>query len=134
MRREKTFALGESHGMTRDGTNRVKRRAGAADQVVLDGENGFRSNSEGAFEEEIVDADNGTGEGVFYGGEESIGEAVADGAKSSVEGGTGDGGDGFAEELDGGFFAERAGLALESYAHFKDDSTPQHGHRVWRFI
>ncbi len=40
----------------------------------------------------------------------------------------------FAEELDGGFFAEGAGLALESYAHFKDDSTPQHGHRVRRFL
>ena len=40
---------------------------------MLDGEDGFGSDGEGAFEEEVVDADDGAGEGVFYGGEESIG-------------------------------------------------------------
>ena len=130
---EEAFALSESHGMTRDGADRIERGAGAADEVMLDGEDGFGSDVEGAFEEKIVDADNWAGEGVFYGGEESVGQAVADGAEGGIEGGAGNGGDSLAEELDSGFFAEGAGLALESYAHFKDDSTPQHEHRVRRF-
>jgi hypothetical protein len=134
MRREETFALSESHGMTRDRTNRVQSRAGAADQVVLDGENGLRSDGEGALQEQVVDTHDWPREGVFYWSEKSVSEAVADGAEGGVEGGTGDGGDGFAEELDSGFFAEGARLALESYAHFKDDSTPQHGHRGRRFL
>ena len=134
MRREKTFALSESHGMRGYGADGIKRRVWAADQVVLDGKDGFGSDGEGAFEEKIVNADDGSGEGVFYGREESVGEAVADSAEGSVEGGARDGGDGFAEELDSGFFAEGAGLALKGYTHFKDDSTPQCGNRVRRFL
>ena len=134
MRREKTFALSESHGMRGYGADGIKRRAGAADQVMLDGEDCFSGDGEGAFEEEIVNTHDGSGEGVFYGGEESVGEAVADGAEGSVEGRARDGGDVVTEELDGGFFAEGAGLALESYAHFKDDSTPQHRDWVRRFL
>jgi len=96
----------------------VKRGAGYADDVMFDWEDGFGSDGQGAFEEEIVDADNRASEGVFYGGEERVGEAFADGAKGGVEGGARDGGDFDAEELDGGFFTERAGLALEGDAHF----------------
>ena len=102
--------------------------------MVLDGEDCFGSDGEGAFKEEIVNADDWPREGVFYGGEESVGEAIADRAEGSVEGGARDGGDVVAEELDGCFFAEGAGLALESYAHFKDDSTPQQGYRVRRSV
>jgi hypothetical protein len=40
---------------------------------MLDGENGLGSDGEGAFEEKIVDADDGACEGVFYGGKESVG-------------------------------------------------------------
>ena len=131
---EEAFALSQRHGMTRDRADGIERGAGAADEVMLDGEDGFGSDGERAFEEKIVDADDGAGESVFDRGEESVGQAVADGAEGGVEGGAGDGGDSLAEELDSGFFAEGAGLALESYAHFKDDSTPQHGHRVRRFL
>ncbi len=98
------------------GADVAERGAGAPDEVMLDGEDGFGSDGERAFQKEIVDADDGAGECVFDGGEESVGAAFADGAENGVEGGAGDGGDGFAEELDGGFFAEGAGLALEGDA------------------
>ena len=113
---EEAFALREGHGMRGDGANVDECGAGAGDEVMLDGEDGFGGDGEGAFEEEIVDADDWACEGVFYGGEESVGEAVADGAEGSVEGGARDGGDGFAEKLDGGFFAEGARLALKGDA------------------
>jgi hypothetical protein len=116
---EEAFALRQGHGMTGDGADVAELGAGAADELMRDGEDGFGRDGEGAFEEEIVDADDGAGEGVLHGGEESVGKAVADGAEGGVEGGAGDGGDGFAEELDGGFFAEGAGLALEGHAHFR---------------
>lgn len=40
---------------------------------MLDGEDGLGGDGERAFQEEIVDTDDGAGEGVFYGGEESVG-------------------------------------------------------------
>jgi hypothetical protein len=110
---EEALALGESHGMRGYGANGTEGRAGAADKVMLNGKYGFGGDGEGAFEEEIVDADDWTGEGVFYGSEESVGEPFGDGAEGGVEGGARDRGDGFAEELDGGFFAEGAGLSLK---------------------
>ena len=110
---EETFALREGHGMACDGAEVVECGAGAADEVMLDGENRLGGDGEGAFKKEVVDADDGAGEGVFYGGQEGVGEGVGDGAEGGVEGGAGDGGNGFAEELDRGGFAERAGLALE---------------------
>jgi hypothetical protein len=113
---EESFALREGHGMRGDGADVAECGAGAADEVMLDGEDGFGDDGEGTFEEEIVDADDWTRERVFDGGKESIGEAIADGAEGGVEGGARDRGDGFAEELDGGFFAEGAGLALKGDA------------------
>jgi hypothetical protein len=104
--------------MRGDGADGIERGAGAADEVVFDRQNGFRDDGEGAFEEEIVDADDWAGEGVFDGSQESVGEAVTDGAKSGVKGGTRHGRNFFAEELDGRFFAESAGLALKRDAHF----------------
>jgi len=86
---------------------------------VLDGEDGFGGDGESAFEKEIVDADDGSGEGVFYGGEERVGGAFVDGAEGGVKSGARNGGDGFAEKLDGGGFAEGAGLALEGDAHLQ---------------
>ena len=59
--------------MRGDGADRIERGAGAADEVVFDRQNGFRDDGEGAFEEEIVDADDGSGERVFYRGQESVG-------------------------------------------------------------
>src|ERR1700688_3466121 len=84
---------------------------------MLDRQDGFGGDGEGAFEQEIVDADGWAGEGVFDGGQESVREAVADGAEGGVEGGARDRGDSFAEKLDGGFFAEGSGLPLEGDAH-----------------
>src|SRR5580698_3074894 len=103
--------------MRGDRADRIERRAVAADEVMLDRQDGFGGDSQGAFEEEIIDADDWAGESVFDWGQESVREAVADGAEGGVEGGSRDRGDSFAEKLDGGFFAEGAGLALEGHAH-----------------
>jgi len=54
--------------MRGDGADAIERRAGAADQVMLDVENGFGGDGEGAFEEQIVDAEDWAGERVFDGG------------------------------------------------------------------
>ncbi len=118
MRGKEALALGQGHGMRGHGAYRVEGRARAANQVMLDGENGFGGDGEGAFKEEIVDADDWTGERIFDRGEESVGEAFADGTEGGVEGGARDRGNSFAEEADGGFFAEGTGLALEGDAHF----------------
>lgn len=101
---------------------------------MLDRQDGLGGDDEGAFEEEIVNADYGSGEGIFDRGQESIREAIADGAEGGVEGGARDRGDSFAEELDGGFFAEGAGLALKRNAHFMDDSISPRGHGVRSFL
>ena len=68
MRDEEAFALRQGHGMTCDGANIVECGTGAADEVMLDGEDGFGGDGEGTFEEEVVDADDGACEGVFDGG------------------------------------------------------------------
>ena len=70
------------------------------------------------FEHEVVDADDRAGERIFDGDEESVGGVFRDGAKDGVECGARDGGDFGAEELDGGGFAEGAGLALEGDAQW----------------
>lgn len=95
---------------------------------MLDGENGFGGDREGTLEEEVVDADDGAREGVLDGGEESVGKTVANGAEGGVERGARNGGDAFAEKLDGGFFAEGAGFTLKGNAHFMDDSIAGRGH------
>jgi hypothetical protein len=91
---------------------------------MLDGKDGFGGDGEGAFKEEIVDADDRAGEGVLNGSQESVGEAIGDGAEGGVEGRARDRGDGFAEELDGGLFAEGAGFALEGDANLSFLSRP----------
>ena len=55
------------------GADGIERRAGAADEVMHHGENGLGGDGKGAFEEEIVDADDRAGERVFDGGQESVG-------------------------------------------------------------
>ena len=114
---KKAFALRESHGMRGDGTDGIERRTGAANESMLNREDSLRDHPEIAGEQEVVDTDDGTGEGIFDGGEESIVGAFFDGAESGIEGGAGNGSDGGAEKLKGGFFAEGAGLALEGDAH-----------------
>lgn len=84
---------------------------------MFNGENGFRDDGEITGEKEIVDADDGTREGIFDWGEERVSGAFFDGAEGGIKRGAGNGSDGGAEELESGFFAECAGLALEGDAH-----------------
>ena len=113
---EEAFALRERHRMGRDGLDLVERRAGNCDEIQLDGENRLGCDGELIFEHEVVDADDGAGERIFDRDEESVGCVFRNGAENGVEGGARDGGNFGAEELDGGGFAEGAGLALESDA------------------
>ncbi len=118
MLREEAFALRERHGMRRDGFDLVERGAGDSDEIELDGENCFGGDGEAIFEHEVVDADDRAGERIFDGDEQRVGGVFRDGAKDGVECGARDGGDFGAEELDGGGFAEGAGLALKGDAQW----------------
>ena len=129
---EKTLALGKSHGMGSDGAEIAERRAGAADEMMPDREDRFGGDGESAFEKEVVDADDGSGERVFDRSQESVREAIADGAKCGIESEAWNCGDSLAKKLDCGFFAEGAGFTLKRNAHFMDDSTAQHGQGVLR--
>ena len=94
----------------------VERCARDRYEIELDGENCFGGDVELIFEHEVVDADDRAGERIFYGDEECVRGVFSDGAEDGVESCARDGGDFGAEELDGGGFAECAGLALEGYA------------------
>ena len=78
-------------------------------------ENGFRDHGEIAFEKQVIDADDGTGERVFHWSEENVRCAIRDGGEGGIESGARNSRDGIAEKLDGGSFAEGAGFALKSY-------------------
>ena len=78
-------------------------------------ENGFGDHGEIALEEQVIDADDGTGKRVFHWSEENVRSAIRDGGEGGIEGGARNSRDGIAEKLDGGGFAEGAGFALESY-------------------
>ena len=79
-------------------------------------ENGFGDHGEIAFEKQVVDANDGTGERVFHWSEENVRCAIRDGGEGGIEGRARNSRDGIAEKLDGGGFAEGAGFALESDA------------------
>src|SRR5882724_2845349 len=117
MGREETLALRQSHGMRGHGAEALERRAGAADEMVLDGQDGFRDDGELAFEQEIVNAHDRSGEGIFDGREQRVSEVILDGAESGIERCTWNSGDAFAKKLDGGGLAEGAGFALKGHAH-----------------
>lgn len=129
---EEMLALGKSHGMGCDGAEIAERRAWAADEMMLDREDSLGGDGESAVEEEVVDADNGSGESVFDGSQESVREAFADGTKCGIKCGARNCGDLLAEKLDCSFFAESAGFTLKRNAHFMHDSTAQHGQGVLR--
>jgi hypothetical protein len=116
MLREEALALRERHGMRRDGLDLVERCAGDCDEIQLDGKNCFGGDGELIFKHEVVDADDRAGERIFDGDEERVGGVFRDGAKDGVERGARDCGDFGPEKLDGGRFAEGAGLALEGDA------------------
>lgn len=73
MREEEFFALGERDGMRRNGAKVSERRSGASDELMFDVENRFGDHGEIAFEEQVVDADDGAGERVFDWSEQSVG-------------------------------------------------------------
>jgi hypothetical protein len=114
---EEMLALGESHGVRRNGCDLVERCTGDRDEVELDGENRLGGDRELIFEHEVVHADDRAGERIFDGDEERIGGIFRDGAENGVECGARDGGDFGAEELDRGGFAEGAGFTLKGDAH-----------------
>jgi hypothetical protein len=114
---EKSFALSERHRMGSDRTDGIERRARAANESMLNREDSLRNHSEIAAEEEVIDPNDGTRERIFDGREKSIGCIFFDGPKGRIKCRARDRGDFFAEEADGGFFAEGAGLALEGDSH-----------------
>jgi len=79
---KETFALSKSHRVRGDGTDGIKRRAWAADEAVLNREDNFRHYGEVVADEEVIDPDYGTREGVFDGSQNSIGQTFLDGTKS----------------------------------------------------
>ena len=91
----------------------VQRSARAADELMLDVQNGFRDHRQITFEKQIVNADDGAGERVFDGGEKSVRCAFGDSREGRIKRRAGEGGNGFAQELNRGGFAESAGFALE---------------------
>jgi len=107
------LALGESHGMRSNRSNVVERRSRAPDEVMFNGQDGFRDDAEIAIEQEIVNPHDGAGERVFHGNQKSIGGAIRDGPESRVKRGTGNSRDPVSEQLDGGGFTESAGFALK---------------------
>src|SRR4029077_7881335 len=62
---EETFALSKSHGMRSDGADGIERRAWTANEAMLNREDNFRDYAEVAADEEVIDPDNRTCEGVF---------------------------------------------------------------------
>lgn len=113
MREEEFFTLCERDWMGGDGAKISQRCSRASDKLVFDVENGFRDHGEIAFEEQVVDTDDGAGERVFYWSEQDVRCAIRDGGEGRIKGRARNSGDGIAEKLNGGGFAERAAFALE---------------------
>ena len=118
------FALCQCHGVRGYGAKLLEGRARAGHQMVLDGKDSFAANLERALEQKVVDADDGTGKGIFHGQEQSIRGSIGNGAKGGVECGAGDGANLFAQQLNRGGFAEGARLTLKRHSHrFKTQLT-----------
>ena len=114
---EEAFALRKSHGMRGHGSNARERGTGDTDEMVLDEKDGFRDDGEPALQQEVVDAHDGAGEGVFHGSKQGVGGAFADSLEGGIKRDAGHGGDGAAEQLNRGSFAEGSGLTLKGDAH-----------------
>ncbi len=113
---EKALALGERHRMRRDGTNTFERGTRDGNELHLDWQNRFGDNREPALQQQVEYADDGASQGILDGREERVRGAFGDGAEGGVKGGARHGGDGAAEELNGGGFAESARFALKGHA------------------
>src|SRR5215813_3148225 len=101
MSEKEILALSERDGMGRDAAESGERSAGEADELMFDGKNCFGDHVEIAFEEEVVNADDGASEGVFDGGEERVGCPFGNGGESGIERGARNGEDFVAKELNG---------------------------------
>src|SRR6266849_5834424 len=66
---KKAFALREGHGMRSHCLKFLEFSTRKADQIVFDRQDGLAAHFEGAFEQEIVYANDGAREGVFHGNE-----------------------------------------------------------------
>src|SRR5262249_32009843 len=110
---EEIFALGQSDRVRRDGTQIVEGRWWTADKLMFNVQDRFRDHGKIAFEEQVVDADDGTSKRVFYWRKEGVGIAIGNSSERGIESSARNRGDRFAEKLNGGGFAERATLALE---------------------
>jgi hypothetical protein len=115
------------------GTDGIKRRTGTANEAMLNREDNFRDYAEVAADEEVIDPDNGTCEGVFDRSKNSISQTFLDGTKCRIKSGARHRSDAWTEKLKRGFFTESAWLALKRNAHFMDDSIPCQGDGERRF-
>ena len=95
MGREETFALREGHGMRGYGAEALQGGARATDEMVLDGEDGFRDDSELALQQKVIHSDDGSGERIFHGNQKSVGGAFRYGAERGIERCTWNSGDTF---------------------------------------
>jgi hypothetical protein len=117
MRKKESLALCECHRVGRHGTNIGERRTRTTDELMLDVKDDFRDHGKAAVEKKVVDANDGAGESVFDRGDKRVNGAFVDRAEGEVERCLRDGGDALAEKLDGGCFAESAGLTLKGNPH-----------------
>src|SRR5260370_41605415 len=84
---------------------------------MVDAEDGFGDDAEIDYEQEIVDGHDGARQRILHGCQERVSGAFGDGGEGGLKRRSGHGGNGAAEKLDGGCFAESAGFALKSHAH-----------------
>ena len=116
---EKARALRQRYRMRLHGAHLLEGCAGRTDQVVRDRQDHFRDDGEFAFEQQIVAAIDRAGQAVFDRGQHKIRRAFVDGGEHGFEGRARHEFDLLAQELDGGFFTERAALALEGHSRFR---------------
>src|SRR5579859_7013161 len=116
MGEEKSLALSKRDRVGRDGAQIAEGRPGTADELMLNAQDCFRDHGKTAFQKQVVDADDRTGERVFDWGEKRVGVTIGNCSESRIERSAGNRGNGFAEELNGRSFAERATFTLKSDA------------------
>jgi hypothetical protein len=110
------LALRKCHRMRGDRPDVVQGGTRRRNEVMFDRKDGFRDDGERTFEQQVVNTHHRASERVFHGNEKGIGRAFGNGPERGIKRGTRDCGNRFAEKLNGGGFAEGAGLALKGYA------------------
>src|SRR5207245_6491972 len=87
------------------------------DELHLDWQNCLRDNRKPAFHQQIEHTHDRARQRILHRCEERVSRALSDGREGGLKRRPWHRGNGAAEKLDGGFFAERAGFALKSHAH-----------------